>query len=174
MEQIIKTPLEVYYYCYEKGNVTQIPDNWAITKNFKWNEAFKNELKSDGVPFFDLFNRIYFSALEFQKIRNYLKKPMNIHCWYRSVEHNVRAYVQSGYSKSVARTKTRLSVHLYGCAIDFHVNGMSDTLVRQTLQKGIIEGAFKVRIEANTNGWVHVDTGCPFINNGYKYGLFNA
>ena len=26
MEQIIKTPLEVYYYCYEKGNVTQIPD----------------------------------------------------------------------------------------------------------------------------------------------------
>lgn len=172
MTKTYKTPLEVYYYCYEKGNVTSIPSSWYITKNFTWNEAFINEAETDGVPFYDVFKRIYDSALEFQKIRDYLGVAINIHCWYRSVEHNVRAYVQSGFDNNTARTKTRLGCHLYGTAIDFHITGMMDELVRQKLIQGIKEGKFKVRIEANTIGWVHVDCGNPFINGGYSWGLF--
>ena len=172
MAKTFKTALDVYYFCYEKGNVTSIPASWYITENFTWNEAFKNELNTDGVPFYDTFLRIYNACLEFQKVRNYLNKPMSVHCFYRSIEHNVRAYIQSGFSKAVARTKVRLGVHMYGTALDFHVNGMSDEAVRQKILQGIKEGKFKVRIESGTNGWVHIDTGNPFASNGYSYGLF--
>ena len=171
---VIKSPLDVYYYCYEKGNTTSIPSDWYITKNFSWKEAFVNELCTDGVPFYDVFQRIEKSAQEFQKVRDDLGKAMNIHCWYRSVEHNVRAYIQSGYSKTQARTKTRLGVHLYACAIDFHVTGMSDEAVRNQLVQGIKQGKYKVRIEDGTIGWVHIDTGCPFITGGYNWGLFKV
>ena len=168
----MKTALDVYYYCYEKGNVAEIPSNWYITKNFTWQEAFINESKTDGVPFYDVFKRIQSSALVFQNIRNYINAPINVHCWYRSVEHNIRAYIQSGFSKTEARTKARLGVHLYGTALDFHVTGMSDEKLRQKILQGIGEGKFKVRIEADTHGWVHVDCGNPFITNGYNWGLF--
>lgn len=172
MKNMKYSALDVYYYCYEKGNTSSIPKDWKITDNFTWAEAFSNEINTDGVPFYDVFLRIENSAKEFQKVRDYLKSPMYIHCWYRSVEHNVRAYIQSGYTSSVARTKTRLSVHLYGTAIDFHVLGMTDEGVRQKLTQGVKEGKLKIRIEANTNGWVHIDCGNPFISCGYKYGLF--
>lgn len=172
MSKTFKTALDVYYFCYEKGNVTSIPASWYITENFTWVEAFKNEISTDGVPFYDTFLRIYNSCLEFQKVRNYLNKPMNVHCFYRGIEHNVRAYIQSGFSKSIARTKTRLSPHIYGIALDFHVNGMSDESVRQKLIQGIKEGKFKIRIEGGTTGWVHIDTGNPFISTGFKYGIF--
>lgn len=172
MTKIFKSALDVYYFCYEKGNVTSIPPDWYITENFTWKEAFINELNTDGVPFYDVFNRIQSSVSEFQKVRNYLNKPMNVHCLYRSVEHNVRAYIQSGFSKTEARTKTRLGVHLYGSALDFHVDGMADEEVRKKILQGIKEKKFKVRIEANTNGWVHIDCGNPFISNGYNWGLF--
>lgn len=170
--KIMKSALDVYYYCYEKGNVTSIPKEWYITENFTWNEAFINELSTDGVPFYDTFQRIYTACKEFQKVRNYLGKSMNVHCFYRSIEHNVRAYIQSGYNKDVARTKTRLSSHIYGNSLDFHVTGMSDENVRNKLLQGIKEGKFKVRIEANTVGWVHIDTGNPYVAGGYNYGLF--
>lgn len=169
---MIKSPLDVYYYCYEKGNVTSIPSDWQITNNFKWKEAFINEQNTDGVPFYDTFLRIFNATKEFQKVRDYLGLGMNVHCFYRSIEHNVRAYIQSGFDKKTARTKTRLSVHLYGSALDFHVNGMTDSQVRNKILQGVKEGKFKVRIEANTNGWVHIDTGCPFISGGYNWGLF--
>lgn len=172
MTKIFKTALDVYYYCYEKGNVTSIPSDWYITENFTWKEAFINELNTDGVPFYDVFKRIHSSVLMFQKVRDYLNKPMNVHCLYRSVEHNVRAYIQSGFSKTEARTKTRLGIHLYGSALDFHVDGMTDEEVRKKIQQGVNEGRLKVRIEANTNGWVHIDCGNPFISNGYKWGMF--
>ena len=172
MTKILKSALDVYYYCYEKGNTTSIPASWYITNNFTWAEAFKNEKPTDGVPFYDTFLRIYNASLEFQKIRDYIGKPMNVHCFYRSVEHNVRAYIQSGFNQKIARTKTKLSVHLYGQALDFHVNGMSDETVRQKILQGIKENKFKVRIEKATKGWVHIDIGNPFIKNGCNYGLF--
>lgn len=170
--KLFKESLEVYYFCYEKGNTASIPSNWYITDNFTWKEAFKNEIISDGVPFYDTFLRIKESCKVFQKVREYIGKPMNVHCYYRSIEHNVRAYIQSGFKKDVARTKTRLSVHIYGTALDFHINGMSDESVRQKILQGIKEGKFKVRIEKGTKGWVHIDTGNPFSTNGFIYGLF--
>lgn len=171
-DKIIKSAVDVYYFCYEKGNVTSIPSNWYITNNFSWKEAFTNEISTDGVPFYSMFVNISDSAKEFQKVRDYLGKGMNIHCWYRSIEHNVRAYIESGYSKSVARTKTRLGNHLFGKAIDFHITGMTDSEVRNKILQGVKSGKFKVRIEANTNGWVHIDCGNPYISGGYNWGLF--
>lgn len=172
--KIMKSALDVYYYCYEQGNTTSIPSNWYVTENFSWKEVFVNELPTDGVPFYDTFIRIFNACCEFQKVRNYLGKPMNIHCFYRSIEHNVRAYIQSGFDKKTARTKTRLGVHMYGTAIDFHVAGMLDEAVRKKILQGVKEGKFKVRIEANTIGWIHLDTGNPYVSGGYNYGLFYA
>lgn len=153
----IKQALEVYNYCYDMGTVTLIPADWMITENFSWEEAFRNELRGDGVPFYDVFLNISRAAERFQRARNHLGKPMVVHSWYRSVNHNKRV-------GSVAT----LSCHLQGTALDFHVDGVSDEAVRQSL----LNSDISLRIEKDTTGWVHIDTGCPYIQGGYSFGLF--
>lgn len=155
---MIKTALEVYKYCYSKKNVTAIPKDWQITKNFCWYEAFLNELPTDGVPGLEVFQRIERSAGTFQLAREFIGKPFIIHCWYRCVLHNHRA----------GSTAT-MSPHIYGNAIDFHVAGMGDAEVR----KKLLQADLPLRIEADRVGYNHIDTGNPFIKGGYTYGIFN-
>lgn len=156
---MIKPALEVYKHCYNQGRVDTIPADWQITKNFKWAEAFKNETKADGVPGYEVFQRIERSAGTFQLAREFIDAPFIIHCWYRCVLHNQRA-------GSVAY----LSPHIYGNAIDFHVAGMNCAEVRKKLLKADLP----LRIEDGTTTWVHLDTGNTFIKDGYKFGLFRA
>lgn len=156
---MIKNAYEVYKYCYQKGNVVEIPREWKITRNFYWHEAFLNELKSDGLPFYDCFQRIAGAAEHFQLIRDRLGKPFIIHSWYRCPAHNKRA-----------GSTAALSMHCYGTAIDFHVDGMTDENVRREI---LVSGVL-CRIEDGTTGWVHIDNGNPYIHNGYKFGLFKA
>ncbi len=151
-------------FAYAKLNYPLFPSDWYITDNFLWNEVFVNEKREYGVPSLETFYNINNSAKEFQKVRNYLKKVMNIHCWLRSKGHN-KDLIRQGYKPALH------SSHLYGMAIDFDVLGMTPSMVRAKLVEGVQKGILRIRIEANTPTWCHTDCGNKYSGN-YKWGLF--
>lgn len=153
---MIVSAYSAYLHCYDNG--PEFPDNWMITKNFSWNEAFTNELKEYGYPMLEVFNNVVTLAEELQKARDAIDKPFIIHCWVRSIPHN----------KKAGSTATR-SPHINGRAVDFHVKGMTDGAARAK----IASLNLNLRIEANTNGWVHVDAGNSYTND-YHWGVFIA
>lgn len=150
---MIKSPKEAYEYAYNNGLV--FPADWQVTKNFTWNEVFKNETKADGLPIFEVFQNAFRLAQHLQKIRERLGKPVNVHCWVRQIPHNKRA-------KSTAK----YSGHINGCACDFDVAGVSDSGARTI----ILGMGLPIRVEANTVGWVHVDINSYVYP--FKAGLF--
>lgn len=137
---LIKTPQEAYEWAYDKG--LTFPKHWYITPNFKWNEVFTNETDADGIPIYEVFE----NALEIggyaQRLRYALEKPIHVHCWVRQIAHNKRVGSTAKYS-----------AHINGAAIDFHVDGLSESQIRDT----ILAERIPVRIEADTVGWVHID-----------------
>ena len=153
---IIKTAKEAYEYCYQNGPI--FPSDWSITQNFTWNEAFKNETKSDGIPIYEVFQNIEKLARVLQYARSKIGKAFIIHCWYRSIPHNIRAGSTALYSP-----------HLNGSAVDFHIRGESPEHSRAVL----LTLDLPLRIEDETKTWVHVDTGNTYTGN-YRYGLFKA
>lgn len=156
MSKKIVSALDAYLYCYDNGVV--FPSNWYVTENFKWNEVFVNEKKSDGYPILEVFNNAAKLARVLQEARTKIGKPFNIHCWVRQIPHNKRA----------GSTAER-SAHINGCAVDFDVTGMTPAGVRAKL----LTLDLPLRIEANTPTWIHVDTGNTYTND-FKYGIFYA
>lgn len=160
--KIIK-PEEAYAYALK--NYPIFPPDWNISPHFTWNEVFVNELKIDGVPEFKIFQEATKLSIELEKIRNLLGKSMSVDCWFRSMAHNLRVKAQ-GYKPAMH------SAHLYGMAVDFNVAGMTPSQVRALLALWVKQGKIHVRIEANTDGWVHSDIGSVYLNN-YKWGIFS-
>ena len=148
------SPEEAYKYCYLKG--LSFPDNWYITNNFSWNEAFKNERKSDGKPILEIFQNVFLTAIQLQSARTKIGKPFNIHCWVRQIPHNIRAGSTAVFSP-----------HINGRAVDFSVTNVKPEQVREQLLKLNLP----IRIEAGTPTWVHVDIGNSYTEN-FKWGLF--
>ena len=145
---------------YAKLNYPEFPSDWCITPHFTWNEAFKNETKEYGLPAIEIFRQLTLVFAKLEDIRVKLNKPINVHCAFRSRKHN-EVLKKQGYNPAMH------SSHLYGMAIDFDVQGMTMGAVRGFILK---EG-LKVRIEANTPNWTHIDIGNPYTNN-YKWGVF--
>lgn len=156
-DKMFVAPLAAYKYCYAYG--PKFPDNWYITNNFSWNEAFKNELKTDGYPLLEVFENVFNMAVILQKARTRIRKPFNIHCWVRQIPHNKRA-------KSTAL----LSPHINGRAVDFDITGLSCEQGREKL----LGLKLPIRIEAGTPTWIHVDIGNSYIKTDPVWGLFNA
>lgn len=150
---------------YAKVNFPIFPDDWYISPHFKWNEVFVNEIRAYGVPPLEIFKNAVKASVEFEKVRVFLGKAMNIHCWYRSSLHNL-SLVKQGYKPAMH------SSHLYALAIDYHVIGMTPFQVRAKLVEGIKIEKFKIRIESNTLSWIHNDIGNPYIGD-YRWGVFN-
>lgn len=148
----IVSPKQAYEYAYDKGVL--FPNDWYITKNFKWNEVFTNECKQDGIPMYEVFQNAYEIGQYIQQLRNEINKPINVHCWVRQIPHNKRAGSTAKYS-----------AHINGCAIDFSVTGVSDSQIRALL----LAMKLPIRIEANTKGWIHIDR-TKYIP--FKQGLF--
>ncbi len=137
---MLKTAKEAYEYAYNNG--VKFPTNWYITKNFKWNEAFVNELSSDGIPIFEVFENVVHMAYYMQQFRDKIGKPINVHCWVRQIPHNKRAGSTAKYSS-----------HINGLAVDFDVTGLNSNEVRAFA----LACKLDVRIEKDTQGWVHFD-----------------
>ena len=144
---------EAYLHAYE--NFPVFPANWFITENFTWNEAFANEKKEDGVPTLEVFENVIHTATQLQAIRNFVKKPINIHCWVRQVPHNKRV------------SKAAMSAHINGRAVDFDITGYSTDKTIATASNLRLP----IRVEAGTKGDCHIDIGNSYTNN-YKWGIF--
>lgn len=149
-------PLNAYEYCYYNGPT--FPKDWYVTQNFTWNEVFTGESSEYGYPLLEVFQNAQKLARVLQKARTQINKPFVIHCWYRSIPHNIKA-------KSTAIR----SMHLNGSAVDFHIQGMTMKAAREALLKLDLP----LRIEDETTTWVHVDTGNTYTG-AFKYGLFKA
>jgi uncharacterized protein YcbK (DUF882 family) len=160
---MIITPEQAYEYA--KTHYPLFPNDWFVSPHFKWNDVFKNETKQDGLPELKIFQVALKASIEFEKIRVLLGKGMNVHCWYRSMAHNLRLKAQ-GLKPAMH------SAHLYGMALDYDVTGMTPSQVRALLTLWLKQGKIKVRVEANTDGWVHCDIGSVYLNN-YTWGVFN-
>ncbi len=145
---------EAYLHAYEHFPV--FPANWFITENFTWNEAFANEQAEDGTPILEVFENVVYTAHQLQAIRNFVKKPINIHCWVRQIRHNKRA-----------GSTAELSPHINGRAVDFDITGYSTDKTIATASNLRLP----IRVEAGTKGYCHIDTGNSYINN-YKWGIF--
>lgn len=149
---MIVSPKQAYLYAYDNGVI--FPKDWYITEDFTWNEVFKNEKLSDGIPILEVFENALKLAVYLQEIREEIKLPIIVHCWVRQPKHNKRV----GGAK--------LSSHLNGLAIDFHVNNLTCEQVRAVIKSMKLP----VRIEANTVGWVHIDLS-SYVEN-FKKGMF--
>ena len=150
----LTSPKQAYLYAY--NNSIKFPNDWYITENFKWNEVFKNENLSDGSPIFEVIENAKKMANIIQELREEINLPIIVHCWVRQPRHNKRV----GGAK--------FSPHLNGLAIDFHVDGLSCEQVRAKIRSMKLP----VRIEADTDTWVHIDIS-SYVED-FKVGLFNA
>lgn len=150
---------------YAIVNFPSFPKDWYISPHFTWNEVFVNELRKYGVPSLAIFENAVKASKQFEKIRELLGLPMNVHCWFRSLLHNL-ALKEQGLNPAMH------SSHLYGLALDYDVPGMTMTQVRGKLLEAVKKQQLKIRIEANTAQWVHCDIGNPYTND-YNWGIFN-
>jgi hypothetical protein len=158
----IITPEKAFQYA--KKNYPSFPNDWFISPHFLWSEVFENEIKSYGCPPLNIFQTSLKSATEFEKIRNYLGKPMNTHCWFRSMQHNLDIKIKQHLNPAMH------SSHLYAMALDFDVTGMTIEEARTKILEGVKKGILRVRVEPRTATWIHCDIGNPYIND-YKWGL---
>lgn len=149
---MIIEPKQAYLYAYSNG--VKFPKDWYITENFTWNEVFKNERLCDGIPLLEVFENTLRMAQMLQLLRDELKQPINIHCWVRQPKHNKRV---SG---------TKLSAHLNGLAVDFDVKNMTSDQTRAYIKAMRLP----VRVEANTDNWVHIDLS-SYVKE-FRIGLF--
>lgn len=148
---IIK-PKQAYLYAYNNG--VKFPKDWYITENFTWNEVFTNEKLCDGIPLLEVFENALRMAQMIQLLRDEVKQPINIHCWVRQPKHNKRV----GGAK--------LSAHLNGLAVDFDVKNMTSDQTRAYIKAMRLP----VRVEANTDTWVHIDLS-SYVKD-FRTGLF--
>ena len=149
---MIVSPKQAYLYAYDNGVV--FPSDWYITENFTWNEVFKNEKLSDGIPILEVFENALKLAVYLQEIREEIKLPIIVHCWVRQPKHNKRV------------NGAKLSSHLNGLAVDFHIKELTEAQVKTYIKSMRLP----IRIEANTVGWVHIDLS-SYVEN-FKEGMF--
>jgi len=96
-----------------------------------------------------------------ERIRNLFSQPISIHCWMRPLKVNNPSSERHGqnYNRFIGSRATR-SAHIFGKAVDFHVNGYQGPSgcanVRQRLIP-YLEG-WNIRMEDKEGGWIHIDT----------------
>lgn len=95
---------------------------------------------------------IWSHAQRMDMVRDFFRKPIVVHCWYRSPGYNLAT---PGAAKH--------SAHLEGIATDFHVDGLSvSDAIASILGMGMLE-KWDLRMERNTTTWIHLDSRQPGI-----------
>lgn len=107
-------------------------------------------------------------------VRLILGKPMVVNNWARGGSYSqrgLRCNVCVLVREKSNLEKVYLSAHIFGKAIDFHVPGMTEREVRSTIIDNQHRLPYPVRIERDTDGWIHIDTRNDYPNE--KIILFN-
>tara|TARA_R110000851_G_scaffold132263_1_gene266637 strand:- start:47 stop:523 length:477 start_codon:yes stop_codon:yes gene_type:complete len=98
-------------------------------------------------------------------VREGIGKPMTANTWHkggRFSQRGLRTGVQQIVKSYFKRGQLYLSAHLFGRALDFTVQGMTATEVRQWCVDNSMLFPCKIRLEKTYKGkeisWVHLDT----------------
>ncbi len=81
-------------------------------------------------------------------IRDLVNKPILVHCAYRPAKYN----------RAIGGAKR--SAHIQGKAVDFSVAGATPAYLRHLILPFAED--LKLRVEANTPTWVHIDSRTPY------------
>lgn len=92
-------------------------------------------------------------------VREYLDRPINVHCWIRPTCANAPAsrWDRRNYNAFVGGAPG--SAHAEGKAVDWHPSGMTCGEARQLLVPKLDE--WGIRMENHEGNWVHVDVRAP-------------
>lgn len=105
------------------------------------------------------------TAFKMEKIREYLRRSLHVHCWIRPKVLNNPKSKYHGKSYNAAVGGTPGSAHIEGKAVDFHASSLQASEVRAILSEMLED--FKIRMEnTDQEGWVHIDTREPLPKKG--------
>lgn len=87
-----------------------------------------------------------------------INKPMIVNTASGSLtQRGLRCNICQLCKDKTSKNKIYMSAHAKGCAIDFHVNGMSAEEVRELIRSNIDEFEYPIRLELDVQ-WNHIDT----------------
>jgi len=89
-------------------------------------------------------------------VRGYFGQPIVVHCAYRPLEYN--ALVKGA----------RNSPHLFGDAVDFHIENVSCDDAKQNILDNRMLSTWGMRMERGTTDWIHLDQR-PVPEGGNRY-----
>lgn len=121
-----------------------------ISKYFTWKEATFlprwNRTASEEELTAEVRNNLIVLFSKMDSIRAHFGKPIHVHVAYRPKVYNA---LVGGASNSS---------HLYGLAVDFHVNGMDCDAARKSILDAELLESLNLRMECNPgSNWVHID-----------------
>ncbi len=142
-------------------------------KYFKWKDAlWLPSIKEYHKPSDIEIQKIKELCMRLDKVREFIKKPILVHCWIRpkSVDCDNPEYQGFDYNKHVDGAKA--SAHITGEAVDFHVNGLTVDQFQNLLKPKCEE--FKLAAETNgkvvKRNWCHVQSR-PLPDSTYRFYL---
>lgn len=93
-------------------------------------------------------------------IREIVGRPVIVNNWAKGGNYSqrgLRCNVCSIVREKTSLEKVYVSAHLQGKAVDFHVPGMTSEEVRRFIKEIRLQLPYPIRIERDTDGWVHID-----------------
>lgn len=104
-------------------------------------------------------------ASQMEQVRSILGKPIHVHCWIRPTSVDVSHPLNVGgikldgfnYNKHVGGADN--SMHIYGRACDFHVDGNETIAQCKAIRLLILPylNKFNIRMENKEGNWIHID-----------------
>lgn len=126
-----------------------------ISKHFSMHEALylhqwdREATAEDGLTE-EVLNNLKDLFAKLDQVRDHFGAPIIVHCAFRPTEYN----------KLVKGAKN--SPHLYGMAVDFHIQDLDCDDVRKRILDDKLLETLNMRMEDMPGGdWVHLDTRAP-------------
>lgn len=88
-------------------------------------------------------------------IREFLGKPIHVHCWIRPVAVNAPKSQYNGKNYNAVIGGAPLSAHVQGLAVDFHASGYMCSDIRVILLPQLEK--WNIRMENIEGNWIHID-----------------
>lgn len=136
--------------------------NWndkdsKITLHFTVGEAtYLPSWKIHHIPTEEEKSNIFVTALAMEKIRDYLKTPISIHCWIRPNSVNCPGSEYHGKDYNAHVKGAKASAHITGRGVDWSNNSNCDFVRVQLLSK--LEGLGICMENLPGSNWIHIDT----------------
>lgn len=93
-------------------------------------------------------------------IREMIDRPVIVNNWAKGGSYSqrgLRCNVCPLVKEKTSLEKVYLSAHVQGVAVDFHVPGMTTAEVRRLIIDNQRLLPYPIRIERDTDGWIHID-----------------